>query len=546
MRQLKKIPTHIWILAVIVLIGVFLRTYHLHEWLKFRNDQARDADLVSQVVDGERPWPLLGPYMSYSGDGDHTEANAFHLGPIYYHFQIAAALIFGNYADKLAYPDVFFGIASILLLYLFLRIAFTRNVSLGITFLYAISSYFIQYSRFAWNTNLIPFFVLLLLFSLYKFLEKGERVSWWWAVALGLAIGVGIQLHTVVLILFPVVSVCVGGYLLWKFPQIWKQVILVILVAMLFNIGQIRYELNSKFHNTRTFFETFTNRTEEMTTGYGQITLTTILNFSETFAQIVSSSGNPDQFNFPVLFDHPILLWEIYATSGYNLLLASIVASGTFFLLSCWLLIRAFRRESDLRKKEFLGLVIVYSVVTFLIFIPINDDLRPRYFLPLIFLPFLFLGLWFQFVRERFPRTGLLFGWGVLVVLVLGNLHAITQEAKAFIMMNRSNPQYVVLGEIEPMGDFISEQFIGQTNIYFFAQGKYIQNYFKPMNYILREKGMVLNRISTSKNVPSGVPVLSLSSAFVGTPSIPLAGFKVTTCKNFGNLGWCRLDPEMK
>ena len=102
----------------------FLRTYNFHDWLKFSNDQARDAFISSQAADKETAWPLVGPYMSYSGDGDHVEENSFHLGPIYYYFQIVSAKIFGNYADKLAYPDVFFGVLSILLLYAFLRIYF--------------------------------------------------------------------------------------------------------------------------------------------------------------------------------------------------------------------------------------------------------------------------------------------------------------------------------------------------------------------------------------------------------------------------------------
>ena len=130
MEKIKKIPVYVWILAIILLAGIFLRTYDLHGWLKFRDDQARDASLVSHVADGKTSWPLLGPYMSYSGLGDHDETNSFHLGPIYYYFQIISAKAFGNYADKSAYPDVFFGVLSIFLLYIFLKIYFKRDLSL--------------------------------------------------------------------------------------------------------------------------------------------------------------------------------------------------------------------------------------------------------------------------------------------------------------------------------------------------------------------------------------------------------------------------------
>ena len=144
-EKIKKIPTFVWILAVIILVGIFLRAYNFHDWLEFRNDQSRDAFLVRDVIDGNLAWPLLGPKMSFTGTlYNSDEANAFHLGPMYYYFQIISAKIFGDYPDKLAYPDLLFSILSIPLLYFFLNIYFSRKLSLSLTGLYAISDYFIH------------------------------------------------------------------------------------------------------------------------------------------------------------------------------------------------------------------------------------------------------------------------------------------------------------------------------------------------------------------------------------------------------------------
>jgi 4-amino-4-deoxy-L-arabinose transferase-like glycosyltransferase len=174
-----------WVLALLIFLVIFLRTYHFHDWLLFGDDQARDAYVTNDVITGKSALPLAGPFMSYSGNSNHSEEDSFHLGPIYYYFQIISAKIFGSSPDKLAYPDLFFAILSIPLFYLFSRISFSKNISLGLTGLYAVSAYFIEYSRFAWNTNLIPFFVLLLLVSLYKFLEKNEKTGWIWVLSLG-------------------------------------------------------------------------------------------------------------------------------------------------------------------------------------------------------------------------------------------------------------------------------------------------------------------------------------------------------------------------
>ena len=50
---LKGIPKYIWILAIIIVIGIFLRTYKLHDWLYFYPDQARDVTIVDEFINGK-------------------------------------------------------------------------------------------------------------------------------------------------------------------------------------------------------------------------------------------------------------------------------------------------------------------------------------------------------------------------------------------------------------------------------------------------------------------------------------------------------------
>jgi hypothetical protein len=47
--------------------------------------------------------------------------------------------------------------------------------------------------------------------------------------------------------------------------------------------------------------------------------------------------------------------------------------------------------------------------------------------------------------------------------------------------------RYVVLGEIEEVGDYIASQ-ASNKSIYFFAEGKYMQNFIKPLTYILGKR----------------------------------------------------------
>ena len=150
-----------WILAAVCLLGIFLRTYHFQGLLIFASDQLRDLNMVKGVVNGNAPWPLLGP--------DMTGGRGFRLGAIYYYFQILAAKIFGVGPQQQAIPDVFFSVLSIPLLYYFLKNYFSEKSSMLVTFVYSFSYFSIEYSRFAWNVNLIPFFSVLFLFSFWHF-----------------------------------------------------------------------------------------------------------------------------------------------------------------------------------------------------------------------------------------------------------------------------------------------------------------------------------------------------------------------------------------
>ena len=129
-KIINKIPYSTWILLGIILIGIFLRTYNFHDWLRFNADQSRDAEVVSNSLEGKSSLPLLGPKAG---------GTEFRLGPIFYYFQTASAAFFGNQPDKMAYPDLFFSILSIPLLFLFLRKLFSERIALSSTAIYSLS-----------------------------------------------------------------------------------------------------------------------------------------------------------------------------------------------------------------------------------------------------------------------------------------------------------------------------------------------------------------------------------------------------------------------
>src|SRR5476651_1620359 len=91
-EYVKSISLSTWILAAIILVGVFLRTYRFHDWLYFYPDQARDLMIVKDYLAGKIPLPLLGFIAAIT---------KFQLGAMYYYFQITSGRIFGTFPQTM-------------------------------------------------------------------------------------------------------------------------------------------------------------------------------------------------------------------------------------------------------------------------------------------------------------------------------------------------------------------------------------------------------------------------------------------------------------
>ena len=68
--RLQNIPV-----LIILLLALYLRLYHISEYLTFLGDEGRDVLVVKHILGGDLT--LLGPTASVGG---------FFLGPIYYYF----------------------------------------------------------------------------------------------------------------------------------------------------------------------------------------------------------------------------------------------------------------------------------------------------------------------------------------------------------------------------------------------------------------------------------------------------------------------------
>ena len=503
---IKYVPSYVWILTLIMLVGIFLRTYNLHNWLNFRDDQARDAYLASQVAEGKEPWPIIGPYMSYSGDGDHVENNAYHIGPIYYYLQDVSFKIFGGRAETAAYPDILFGILSIPLFFIFLKIYFKENVALGVTGLYAISSYFVEYSRFAWNTNLIPFFVLLFLTSLHRILKEKEKTPLRWAISAGLAIGVGVQLHVILMAIMGIVGFAVFLVSIKKSLKIWA---VVFLAAFVLNIPQIYYEIRTNFSNTKILFNSASRDTS------ADVSKLTLLKNdldcnAEASAFFLSSHGenNCSYDLYEQIFKNEVrtATYVKFYTDFTNKFAA--VMAVLLFLIGYSLLVRNFRKDKhDVDKIYFLRLITFFVVVSFLIMLPLSVEKLSdfRYSVSVFFMPFVFFGMLLSFIGEKIKNKYLIFVLIAIVsaLVVYSNCRAISNQALPLITQTRSCSSHsTTLGEIEPVADYLIANSKGQKTIYFEGDESF-RAVYTSLEYVLRTKNInsikITNKIDLSQ-----------------------------------------------
>jgi 4-amino-4-deoxy-L-arabinose transferase-like glycosyltransferase len=538
LERIKKIKKSTWILLGIILIGIFLRTYHFRDWIYFSSDQVRDVKLAEKVITREEGWPVFGPHMNH--------ADVF-VGPMYYYFQIISGKIFGAGPAQMAYPDLVFSILSIPLMYFFLKRYFTENLSLALTGLYSISFFSIQYSRFALNPNVSPFFSILFLLALLEFISVGEKTHWKWIISLGVALGVGIQLHAITLILFLAITFFAFIFLMKKNWRTWDKWGIVFLIMIVLNLGQIVGDARNNFSNTKSFFSQSLDKSTADSEG----------TFSENFKSnadchiqanffIASSLGDEEECTFiyeKLLGNKSIFyLKKIIKENPFSLI--TIILALPFSILGYLLAVYYFKKEKEKKKKYFLGLIILYAILSFFIMVPVGDWLVMRYFVHLIFVPFILLGLFANFLAWKFPNKKIFLILAIFIFFAKANIFSIGSAAKEYLHGRRSHYNYAVLGEIDSALDYMQEKSLPQKEIYFFGESDSAWTLFGPLKYESKKKNIDLIEVFKPDriNIPVGKAVFYFRHISKEGQSPKLDGYTAAKSEQFGQFEVYKLE----
>ena len=157
--------------------GIILRSVEVvNRNFLFGFDQGRDYLAVKNIV-ADHKLTLIG---SEIGAGVAGFRGIFH-GPFYYYLLAIPFIIFRE--DPYGGMILMFllGIATILLGYIIGSKIFRTKTGLLVAVLIAISPPFMAYSRFVWNSNPAPLFILLAFFFVFLFTKKGKTRYLFWA-----------------------------------------------------------------------------------------------------------------------------------------------------------------------------------------------------------------------------------------------------------------------------------------------------------------------------------------------------------------------------
>ncbi|HBR79420.1 MAG TPA: hypothetical protein DEA46_03265 [Candidatus Moranbacteria bacterium] len=402
---------YFWIFVLFFALGVFLRSYNFVPWIHLELDQARDATLIDESLEGGfLNLPLLGP---------RAAGSFLRLGPISYYIDYAFSLPINNAVVGSALSTLFFSILSLIAFYFLLRRYFSKNLSLATGAIFATSLFLITYSRFAWNPNLLPFFVILFLLALLGAVdaEKSKKQGYWLLLS-AFMFGVLSQLHFLAMI---VVFVSAVVFLIFKRPRIkaifWAGSVLVVLFL---NLPLVVNDIKSGGDNIKQLTGTVEEKSESKASY--DLVEKVIKNYTEnslSYWTIVSGSQSAELPRIATELKARKLDIECKESCRNNLGLG--IVAAIFFGLGILILVVESIVEKEPRKKDFLVLNLILFLISFGIFTFLAYDLSPRFYLIIIPLPFIFWGLILSRFSKLLKINNLI--WAVAIIFVAFNLY---------------------------------------------------------------------------------------------------------------------------
>ncbi len=410
------------IFITILALGFFLRAFKFNDWMHYQLDQARDFRIIHAAMEyGPGELTLQGPkaagnvMIKSKGSDIADDKTTLRLGPLFYYMEYVSALIFGNTPAGSIILILVFSFLTIPLFYIFVREFFSQKISLALMTIFAVSIFFVTYSRFGWNPNLMPFFMLAFIYSLLQATSKNktclgrtlnffkqfknnsnflnnkilnkigkkiesvssyfnnnpEKQNGWWLVVASVSLAFLSNMHFLAFTIAPIIAV---AYIVWTRPRIaLKYWLGAIAIFIFLNIPLIINDVKTDGENYKAFISALTTKSEKDT--------------HSLFEKLVRNGGEHTRYNWLILTgdqqaelpeisdrdikcDHNCKEGFFRGIISFAILFLGVVA-GTFL----------FWKEKEIERINFLKIIILWLGVNFMAYLPLSYDLAPRFFL---------------------------------------------------------------------------------------------------------------------------------------------------------------------
>ena len=353
-------------LFLIISFFLFNSLYKLDQNMVFIGDQgwfylsARDMVLNHNI-------PLVGITSSHTW---------LHQGPLWTYFLSLAFLLFSFNPLSGAYITIFFGGLSIILIYILGKEIRDEKLGLITALLYSVSPLVVFYSRFPYHTSLIPFFVLLLLFFLFRWIK--EKLAYFPLIILVFGLLYNLELATFSLVISVILVEIYGLFKKkqWAIGIFNRKTIFFSFVSFLISMLPILvYDLQNGFKQTLVFSGWII---------YKPIAF--LLNSSGTFS--IEKLSNLLKF---LLQNLNSLLFSLPSIFSILLLMSSVA-----FLIY----LRKRERQSEgLSLLILLLFLVFFSTLTLLVNMTVSDAYLPMFFPMIIILISFFVYSLFKIAR---------------------------------------------------------------------------------------------------------------------------------------------------
>jgi len=222
------------ILAAIIVISIFFRSYNLEGLYSFGWDQERDAQMAWQILN-EGKLTLIGPSSASEG--------GFFLGPLWYYLLLPFYFIAGLDPIAGGYFTIFWGTLTTVAIYFIFKKLLGQREGVVASLVWAM-----QTDRSPWNPVLIPLFTLLCIYLASEVLKGKKKYIPWIFLVTALAL----QSHFQAIFLLLVALTAIYFYKTKrKLPT--KELSLGVFLALLTLLPLIVFDLRHDFLNLRAF-----------------------------------------------------------------------------------------------------------------------------------------------------------------------------------------------------------------------------------------------------------------------------------------------------